>query len=666
MLFRISFAFVVFSSLVLGAQELSGVIQQAKNLVTDKNEYASAESLLNQNASSDARAVSEAFTEIGILEYNRRNFRNAYSSFRQAIRLQATNQTANQYFLRMRREMDVNNLKNEYTPPAPQVAVQLPQSVPSVPTNIATPQTENAQSPTQDGNSARVQQQEAQAEQQRLAQERSNAELQAMLAQLKAAEDRLNSTQTSVISTQRENETLRRQLEAQRQMVERLIAQQSARPQTPVVVSNTQNAQLAEAIQLMAQIAQRPVVVETDPTIKELIGELKQVRTTDSSLDLFSPPMLWLTLIIIVTLVAVLLMVSLFVIALVRSRQVKNQTQEYKGSHGIIPVGLDSGTVNLFLPQQNPKTQSDFQTGGAYPMENIENQRLMLRADHLQKMYDDAKSGKLSWDTIRRYIDDLDKSLRNEILKVVELKLETGALLSGEAALPILFPFLTDFDAYLSSKAEELIKKSLSFQRGPKSTNNGDDTFSIASLSVIPKKLTELTKNHDRTLVTAQLSYGIAKNLGLSSSESEDVYRGALAHDAGYLLLDQNKLQRILSKPEITDEEWKFIQSHVENGIEYFHGATLPPSVRDAILYHHERNDGSGYPRGLKKEEIPLTAKIIGVAETFAALITHRSYREKQDVKSALAIIRDGARRKFDAEIVLALEKVVSINGGTL
>jgi HD-GYP domain-containing protein (c-di-GMP phosphodiesterase class II) len=54
------------------------------------------------------------------------------------------------------------------------------------------------------------------------------------------------------------------------------------------------------------------------------------------------------------------------------------------------------------------------------------------------------------------------------------------------------------------------------------------------------------------------------------------------------------------------------------------------------------------------------------VAETFAALITHRSYREKQDVNSALAIIRDGARRKFDAEIVLALEKVVSINGGTL
>jgi hypothetical protein len=61
-----------------------------------------------------------------------------------------------------------------------------------------------------------------------------------------------------------------------------------------------------------------------------------------------------------------------------------------------------------------------------------------------------------------------------------------------------------------------------------------------------------------------------------------------IIHDAGYLLLDQNKLQRILSKPEITDEEWKFIQSHVENGIEYFHGATLPPFVMPFFITMNE------------------------------------------------------------------------------
>ena len=69
------------------------------------------------------------------------------------------------------------------------------------------------------------------------------------------------------------------------------------------------------------------------------------------------------------------------------------------------------------------------------------------------------------------------------------------------------------------------------------------------------------------------------------------------------------------------------------------------------------------HPNGLKKEEIPLFAKLIGVAETFAALVSKRSYRDKRDVTHALAIISDGARSKFDAAHVDALVKVASTIG---
>jgi HD-GYP domain-containing protein (c-di-GMP phosphodiesterase class II) len=128
-------------------------------------------------------------------------------------------------------------------------------------------------------------------------------------------------------------------------------------------------------------------------------------------------------------------------------------------------------------------------------------------------------------------------------------------------------------------------------------------------------------------------------------------------------MLDQDKLQRIISKNEITDEDFAYIQTHPERGYEYFGEYKLPEAMKNAILCHHERNDGTGYPAGLKKDDIPPFAKIIGTAETFAALISKRAYREKRDIQHALAIISDGARSKFDAEIVDALGKVATSTG---
>jgi HD-GYP domain-containing protein (c-di-GMP phosphodiesterase class II) len=131
-------------------------------------------------------------------------------------------------------------------------------------------------------------------------------------------------------------------------------------------------------------------------------------------------------------------------------------------------------------------------------------------------------------------------------------------------------------------------------------------------------------------------------------------------------LLDRDKLKRLLGKTSLTEEDHRFIRSHARKGMEYFKGAQVPLAIRGAILSHHERNDGSGYPRGLTSPKIPLFAKIIGVAETFIALNSTRPYREKLGAESALAVVRDGIGRCFDKEHVDALAELVRHAGESL
>jgi energy-coupling factor transport system substrate-specific component len=185
----------------------------------------------------------------------------------------------------------------------------------------------------------------------------------------------------------------------------------------------------------------------------------------------------------------------------------------------------------------------------------------------------------------------------------------------------------------------------------------------LERLLEIPKKLQVVYKDHDLTLGTAKICRSMSAVLGLTAEDRNLLYLTALAHDCGYLIIDHDRLARIIAKKEIDEEEFAFLKTHVAAGIEYFQGIELPEQFRGGIMYHHERNDGSGYPEGLKKEEIPVFAKIIGIAETFATLTTNRPYRNKWGVEQALSIISDGARSKFDAEHVAALVKVAASMG---
>jgi hypothetical protein len=404
------------------------------------------------------------------------------------------------------------------------------------------------------------------------------------------------------------------------------------------------------------------VVVQTDPELKSLMERLAAQEKTPvrSTLDII---MLGLLIAIGVAFIAIAaFVVVLFLRAKARA---SHASMPFDGSNIAASgpqlgyrggAGRDTQLLEFISAKQGPDVHSG----------ELEIRRELLKAERLNRMFGELRAGTLGWDTVRDFIGELDIELKSEILAVVEQKLNGGELLTSEAALPVLFPFLTDYDDFIREKSERLARRALTDERtnGDEETGSASaDPLDLKVLMEIPKQLQVLFKKQDPTLITAKLSRGVGSALGLSTEDCNLLYKTALAHDCGYLMLDHDRLQRTIAKSEITEEDFTFIQSHVLAGPSYFGEIELPEQFREGLLHHHERNDGTGYPNGLRKDEIPLFAKIIGISETLAALISKRPYREKRDIQHALAIVSDGTRSKFDAPIVEALIKVANSIG---
>ena len=152
--------------------------------------------------------------------------------------------------------------------------------------------------------------------------------------------------------------------------------------------------------------------------------------------------------------------------------------------------------------------------------------------------------------------------------------------------------------------------------------------------------------------------------LGIYADQVDDLFCEDMVHSAP--LHDVGKIQVsdvILNKPgKLTDEEFAIMKTHttagreiIDRAIETVGGATgYLNEARNLAAYHHERWDGGGYPEGLAGEEIPLSARIMAVADVFDALVSQRSYKPAFEVEKAMDIIREGAGTQFDAEIVRA------------
>ncbi|MBR4110226.1 MAG: HD domain-containing protein [Clostridia bacterium] len=155
------------------------------------------------------------------------------------------------------------------------------------------------------------------------------------------------------------------------------------------------------------------------------------------------------------------------------------------------------------------------------------------------------------------------------------------------------------------------------------------------------------TKNHsDRVAYYSTL---IGQKIGLSEQELETLHDGALFHDIGKIGIPD----AILQKPgKLTDDEYDDIKNHPSIGSKILAPAKIFNDIIPIVKHHHERFDGRGYPSSLKGEEIPLFARIVGIADSFDAMTSDRSYRPRFTLIKALDELENGKGTQFDPNLV--------------
>jgi putative nucleotidyltransferase with HDIG domain len=155
------------------------------------------------------------------------------------------------------------------------------------------------------------------------------------------------------------------------------------------------------------------------------------------------------------------------------------------------------------------------------------------------------------------------------------------------------------------------------------------------------------TEGHSKR-VTA-FTIAIARALGLSADEIRVIARGAFLHDIGKMAIPDN----ILRKPDkLTPDEVTIMREHCFHGYQILKKIPFLAEAAEIVYSHQERFDGTGYPRGLKGEEIPLGARMFSVADTLDAITSNRPYRAAQTVEAAREEIERWSGRQFDPEIV--------------
>jgi len=150
-------------------------------------------------------------------------------------------------------------------------------------------------------------------------------------------------------------------------------------------------------------------------------------------------------------------------------------------------------------------------------------------------------------------------------------------------------------------------------------------------------------------LRVANLAKAIAKKLDLSENQIEGIYMAGCIHDLGKISVPSE----ILVKPgPLTEIEFGLIKDHPKIGYDILKNIDFPWSIAEAVFYHHERINGSGYPNGLSGEEIPIESKILAVSDVVEAMCSHRPYRHALGVEKAFEEIKRNKGILYDGRIV--------------
>lgn len=180
----------------------------------------------------------------------------------------------------------------------------------------------------------------------------------------------------------------------------------------------------------------------------------------------------------------------------------------------------------------------------------------------------------------------------------------------------------------------------------------------IEAMANIVERRDPYTSGHQQRV--ARLCRAIALEMNLSEDKVEGIYMAAFIHDIGKIVVPAE----ILSKPgKLSEMEFELIKIHPQAGHDILKGIEFPWPIAEVTFQHHERMDGSGYPRGLTGDRILLEARIMAVADTVEAMATHRPYRPALGIDEALNEVMQNAGHKYDAGVVEACRRVFSERG---
>jgi HD-GYP domain-containing protein (c-di-GMP phosphodiesterase class II) len=166
------------------------------------------------------------------------------------------------------------------------------------------------------------------------------------------------------------------------------------------------------------------------------------------------------------------------------------------------------------------------------------------------------------------------------------------------------------------------------------------------------------TSGHQQRV--SDLARSIATEMGLSADRQDFIRIASSIHDIGKISIPSE----ILSKPtKLTDLEFSLIKTHPQSGYDILKDIEFPWPVANVILQHHERMDGSGYPHGIKGDDIFLEARILAIADVVEAIASHRPYRPAFGIDIALEEIEKNKGITYDEDVVNACLKLFKNKG---
>jgi HD-GYP domain-containing protein (c-di-GMP phosphodiesterase class II) len=306
-----------------------------------------------------------------------------------------------------------------------------------------------------------------------------------------------------------------------------------------------------------------------------------------------------------------------------------------KNGKRILPIVLCDTVSNIIHPEISKRNWIFCRDGQDDFNQTIEETRTSIHTDYEWLKYHTRLQVKaLEWD----HSKDVSRLLRGEELQEAEQLLATVSSGKDPQPTPIQRLYV------LASRIEEdeqLLRTSEELRIAYDTTLDGW----ASALDLRDKE----TEGHSRRVT--EMTLQLAQTMGISESELVHIRRGAILHDIGKIGIPDS----ILHKPgPLTEEEWVIMRKHPQlaynmlSPIEYLHPALAIP------YNHHERWDGTGYPRGLKGEKIPLAARIFAVADVYVVLTSDRPYRPAWSEQNVLKYIRDQSGRHFDPKIVKA------------